>query len=253
MTDHTQRFSTRVDNYVKYRPTYPATIVDLLAAECGLTPAATIADVGSGTGILSELWLRNGNHVFGVEPNQAMREAGEQLLAGYPTFTSVAGTAEATPLPSTSLDFITAGQAFHWFDQATARAEFTRILKPTGWVVLVWNVRRDHTPFLRDYETVLQTHGTDYNQVKHRNIERADIGAFFGSGGFTLHTLPNQQLFDLHGLLGRVFSSSYTPEPDQPTYAPMRAALHTLFEQHQRDGQVAFEYETQVYVGQFES
>jgi SAM-dependent methyltransferase len=249
MSDNTQRFSTRVENYVKYRPDYPSEIVATLADECDLTPESAIADVGSGTGILSELWLRNGNQVYGIEPNREMREAGERLLADYPSFSSVDGTAEATTLPAESVDFVTAGQAFHWFDQAKARAEFTRILRPGGWIVLIWNLRREDTDFLRDYEAVLQTYGTDYTQVNHRNIDESAIGAFFGPGGFTIYTFPNQQLFDLEGLNGRVFSSSYTPEPDHPNFAPMLNALRTLFEQHQTNGQVAFEYETQVYFG----
>ena len=178
MTDNTQRFSSRVDNYVKYRPNYPAAIVDVLRADYGLTPDSTIADIGAGTGILSALWLRNGNRVFGVEPNREMREAGERMLAAYPNFTSVDGTAEATTLAADSVDFVSAGQAFHWFDQPKVRIEWARMLKPTGWAVVIWNVRRADTPFLHDYETVLQTYGTDYNAVKHRNLDYEDLSAF---------------------------------------------------------------------------
>src|SRR5688572_11145173 len=156
--DSATRFSNRVDDYIKYRPGYPGAIVDFLTAACGLTPAAVIADVGSGTGILSELFLKQGNRVFGVEPNQEMREAAERILAGYPSFTSVAGSAEATSLPAQSVDYITAAQAFHWFERERARAEFERILKPGGWVLLLWNERRtDTTAFLRDYEELLLT------------------------------------------------------------------------------------------------
>src|SRR5689334_15561560 len=134
MVDPTLRFSNRVDNYSKYRPTYPSAVLDLLAAECGLTSNALIADIGSGTGLLAELFLTNGNRVVGVEPNREMRAAGERLLANAPGFTSVDGTAEATTLAAGSVDFVTAGQAFHWFDRALARVEFARILKPEGWV-----------------------------------------------------------------------------------------------------------------------
>ena len=249
MADTTRRFATRVDNYVKYRPTYPPAIVEVLREECGLGPETVIADVGSGTGILSELLLSNGNHVYGVEPNQEMRAAGERLLAAYPTFTSVDGTAEATTLPDTSVDLVAAGQAFHWFKPAPTRAEWRRILRPGGWAVLVWNVRRDDTAFLRDYEVVLQTYGTDYAEVRHGNVHDADLAGFYGSGGPELRRLPNRQLFDLEGLIGRVFSSSYTPEPGHPNYEPLRAALAELFARHQQDGQVAFEYETRLYFG----
>ncbi|HYF64167.1 MAG TPA: class I SAM-dependent methyltransferase [Herpetosiphonaceae bacterium] len=249
MTDSTRRFATRVDNYVKYRPSYPAAILDALREECGLTPATVIADIGSGTGILSELLLSGGNRVYGVEPNREMRAAGESLLADYHAFASVDGTAEATTLPDGSVDLITAGQAFHWFNPAPTRAEWRRILRPDGWVSLVWNVRRDDTAFLRDYEAVLQTYATDYNEVRHGNVGDEDLAGFYGSGGPALRRLPNRQLFDLEGLIGRVFSSSYTPEPGHPAYEPLRAALADLFGRHQRDGQVAFEYETRLYFG----
>src|SRR2546423_15700060 len=100
--DPTRRFSTRVENYIKYRPGSPRAVVELLAGECGLVPASVVADVGSGTGILSELFLRNGNRVCGVEPNREMREAGERLLSAYEDFVSVEGRAEATTLPDES-------------------------------------------------------------------------------------------------------------------------------------------------------
>jgi SAM-dependent methyltransferase len=166
----TTRFSDRVADYIKYRPHYPVEIIDLLAANCGLTPESVIADIGCGTGFLAELFLENGNPVIGVEPNREMREAGEAYLADYGRFTSLDGTAEATKLPGHAMDFVLAGQAFHWFDREKTRAEFQRVLKDDGFAVLVWNDRRvDATPFLRDYEELLQTYATDYNEINHKN------------------------------------------------------------------------------------
>ena len=157
MSSPTERFTSRVETYIKYRPTYPAAVIDLLRSECGLTADAIVADVGSGTGILSELVLKNGNEVIGVEPNQAMRLAAEHLLSSYPRFRSVEGSAEASTLPAASVDLITAGQAFHWFDATAARREFARILKPNGSVALIWNDRQlDSTEFLRGYEALLR-------------------------------------------------------------------------------------------------
>ncbi len=252
--DSTQRFSSRVENYVKYRPSYPQEIVIALQEACGLTPASIIADVGSGTGIFAELLLRNGNTVYGIEPNQAMRAAGEQLLQSYSHFHSVNGTAEATTLPDQSVDFITAGQAFHWFDLDKARQEFARILKPGGWVALVWNERRsDATPFLRDYERLLHTYGTDYEASKHTNFDAEIIRAFFSPNPMAMQTFENQQRFDYNGLRGRLLSSSYSPEPDDPRHAPMLAELQRIFEQHAVDGMVVFEYDTVLYYGQLNS
>ena len=249
MTDSTQRFSSRVADYVKYRPGYPPALIDLLRSECGLTETSVIADIGSGTGLLAEPFLRNGNLVFGVEPNQEMREAGERLLSDYASFRSVAGAAEGTTLEDQSVDFVMAGQAFHWFKRDAARREWTRILKPEGWVVLVWNERRTATPFLEAYEQLLLTYGTDYQTVDHRNIDETTIASFYGSDGYTLRTFGNSQDFDYDGLEGRLRSSSYTLEPGHANYAPMLAHLRELFDRNQVEGKVHFEYETSVYYG----
>lgn len=172
MNDPTRRFSNRVDNYVKYRPGYPTAIVDLLAAECRLTPQSLVADIGSGTGLLARLFLDNGNRVIGVEPNPEMCQAGERFLAPYAGFTSLPGTAEATGLADASVDFITAGQAFHWFDPEAAIQEFRRILKTDGWVVLAWNDRQNATTsFFAGYEDLLQRYGIDWSTIASYNLQ----------------------------------------------------------------------------------
>jgi ubiquinone/menaquinone biosynthesis C-methylase UbiE len=248
--DVTQRFSGRVEAYVKYRPGYPAEVVSLLERECGLGRGSKIADVGSGTGILSEIFLRHGNRVFGVEPNREMREAGERLLAGYPAFVSVAGRAETTTLADHGVDFITAGQAFHWFDRPVARREFVRILRPEGWVVLIWNVRRkESTAFLRAYERLLLTYSIDYEIVDHDRVTGAVIAAFFHPDSFSLRTFENRQVFDYRGLEGRLLSSSYVPGPGHPNHGPMLAELAKIFATHQEGGTVSLDYDTEVYFG----
>ena len=252
MADTIQRFSSRVENYIKCRPTYPPSILDLLREECHLTSNSVIADVGSGPGNLAELFLKNGNLVYGVEPNREMREAGERLLKPYSNFQSITGTAESTTLEDRSVDFVTAGQAFHWFDLEKAREEFSRILRPEGWVVLVWNERRTtSTPFLEAYEKMLLTYGTDYEAVNHRQVDIGVISSFFGSGELRLKTFDNQQVFDLEGLKGRVLSSSYTPEAGHPNFEPMLKELDAIFRAHQVGERVTFEYDTQVYYGRF--
>jgi SAM-dependent methyltransferase len=248
MTDATNRFSSRVENYVKYRPGYPGEVIKLLISECGLTPGSAIADVGSGTGILSELFLRHGNTVYGVEPNREMRTAAERLLKDYPTFHSIEGHAEATGLGEHSVDFVTAGQAFHWFVQEAARQEFIRVLQPKGWVVLLWNERRlDSTPFLRAYEELLLKYGTDYEQVRHENVYE-DIASFLPSR-CSLATFDNGQTMDWEGLKGRTSSSSYVPDPGHTMYEPMLTELAHLFESNQKDGKVTIEYDTKLYYG----
>jgi SAM-dependent methyltransferase len=251
MTDVTQRFSSRVKNYIKYRPGYPNEIIETLRSECGLTADSIIADVGSGTGILTEMFLRNGNEVYGVEPNREMRESGERLLKGYPRFHSVAAQAEETTLDDASVDFITAGQSFHWFDREKARTEFARILKPQGWVALIWNERvTTTTPFLVAYEQLLKDYSADYEQVDHRRIDDDVIRDFFGTDRFRLKHFNNSQVFDYEGVKGRLLSSSYAPEEGHPNYEPMLAELERIFQVYQDEGKVVFEYMTQMYDGQ---
>jgi SAM-dependent methyltransferase len=251
MSDVTQRFASRVEAYIKYRPGYPKEVIETLKAECGLMADSVIADIGSGTGILSEVFLRNGNLVYGVEPNREMREAGERLLKGYPNFRSVAAQAEATMLDDDSIDFVTAGQSFHWFDRTAAKAEFARILKPDGWVVLIWNERLVTTPFLVEYEQLLKSYSIDYQQVDHRQVDPDVMRDFFGSDRFRQERFRNVQVFDYEGLKGRLVSSSYSPEPGHPNYEPMIDQLKKIFQTHQGDGKVIVEYQTVTYFGQW--
>lgn len=249
MSESVERFTSRVETYAKYRPGYPAEIVDLLKRECGLTPDSIVADVGSGTGKLAELFLANGNVVFGVEPNGAMRVVAEKTFSDQPHFRSIEGSAEATTLPDGSVDVIVAGQAFHWFDPAKTRDEWVRILKPGGWAVLIWNERElQTTPFLSDYEQLMLEFGTDYKEVRHENAEPR-IERFFAPDSSIFRSFPNTQVFDFDGLRGRVRSSSYTPEPEHPNFEPMMHRLKLIFDRHQKNGYVNFYYETKVFYG----
>lgn len=243
-----QRFSSRVDTYVRFRPSYPKEILQALERDCEFTRDSIVADIGSGTGIFTKLVLEHGNPVFGVEPNAEMRRAGEEFLLAFPKFKSINGTAEATTLPDRSANFVTAAQAGHWFDRQKSRQEFARILKPAGWLVLVWNERRtDATPFLRDYEQLLLRHGTDYNEVRH---EHTAVDGFFDPLPFQQQTFEVKQIFDYTGVEGRLMSSSYAPGPEHPNHAPMLRELRDIFDRHQHDGKVSIEYTTRIFYGQ---
>ena len=249
VTNATQRFSSRVDDYVQYRPGYPIEILDVLKKECGLTHDSVIADIAFGTGIFTRILLENDNRVFGVEPNDDMRRAGEQFLANYPNFTSVAGTAEATTLADHSIDIITAAQAGHWFDPEKARREFIRILKPKGWLAMIWNDRRlDSTEFQRQYETLLRTYGTDYHEVRHRGMTLA-VEGFFASPP-EKREFENKQILDYAALQGRLLSSSYIPQEDHPRHEAMLRELRHIFDENQVNGCVSFDYDTRIYFGQ---
>jgi ubiquinone/menaquinone biosynthesis C-methylase UbiE len=246
VTNPTQRFSSRVDNYVRYRPGYPADVLDLLKQECRLTSESVIADIAFGTGIFTRMLLENGNHVFGVEPNAEMRRAGEEFLRSYSRFTAIVGTAETTTLPDQSVNLVTAAQAAHWFDCAKTRREFIRILKPGGWTVLLWNDRRsDSTEFERQYEQLLLTYGTDYKEVRQQGMSLAIEGLFGQS--FQTRAFEYKQTFDYTGLEGRLLSSSYSPQKGDARYDPMLRELRRIFDDHQVNGTVSFDYDTRVY------
>lgn len=250
MTGPTERFSARADHYRRYRPAYPRPAIDLLARQCGLTSGAVVADVGSGTGILSEQILGRGARVIGIEPNDAMRAAAEARLGAEPRFRSVAATAEATTLAGDSVDLWLAAQAFHWFDAPRARTEALRVLRAGGYAALLWNERPPEPgAFLSEYEALLRRHAAEYTTIAARRVDEASMREFLG-GTMQVARFPNQQTLDYVGLEGRLLSSSYAPAPGHPEHEPMLAGLRALFDRYSRDGEIVYPYETRVYHAQ---
>jgi SAM-dependent methyltransferase len=255
MTENSEnRFSDRVDNYVKYRPSYPQAVVDLLLEKKYLEKNALIADIGSGTGISTKLFLQNGFKVIGIEPNDAMRTAAEtylqnDLLAG--NFKSQKGAAEHTGIESHSIDLAIAAQAFHWFDQEKFKEECARILKPGGYLALIWNDRRTATTdFLKLYEEFLQMFATDYAKVNHKNVQDKKVfDTLFGEGNYQEYTIESFQYLDLTGLRGRVLSSSYMPNTGHPDYEHMMYVLRKIYQRYQENNKVRLEYDTRIYIG----
>ena len=249
--DPRNRFTGRVDHYIRFRPGYPDAVIEALREKAGWTAEAAVADIGAGTGISSELFLRHGNRVWAVEPNAEMRAAAETLRTAWPKLEVVDGSAEATNLSGGCADFVAAATAFHWFDARTCRAEFGRILKPGGFVILMWNKRQAETsPFLRAYEDLLVQYGTDYKDrwgSERRGLTQR-VADFF-RGEVQNAAFENPQYLDLEGLTGRLLSSSYAPLPGHPNYQPMLDALAGLFTRFEKEGRVAIEYLTTIYWG----
>ena len=243
----TKRFSNRVADYIKYRPDYPAALFTHLVKKYGLTTDHIVADIGSGTGLLTKHFLDLGHQVYAVEPNAPMRSAAESLLYTYPHFQSINGQAETTTLANASVDWIVVGQAFHWFNQAETRPEFKRILRPGGHVALIWNDRIDEHPFHQDYEEFLQTHCPNYQKVNHRRVSRGTLEQFLTPMTMEIATFEHKQIFDFDGLKGRLLSCSYAPQSDDPNYDTMITALKHLFDRHSQDGQIVFPYRTKLF------
>lgn len=244
-----ERFSNRVENYVKYRPDYPGEILDFLQEEAGFTSSSVVADIGSGTGISARLFLENGNTVYGIEPNEDMREAAEKFLADFPNFKSTAGTAENTMLENNSVDFVIAAQAFHWFKNRETAGEFERVLKNEGFIILIWNERQlDSNAFLREYENLLKKFGKDYEKVRHDNVNRENLADFFQIQFFS-KTFENAQTLDYKGMKGRILSSSYMPSEEDEDFAELEKKLKPLFADYEENGKIRILYDTKVFCG----
>ena len=249
--DAARRFCGRVADYTRSRPGYPAGIIGLLERECGLRHGSVVADIGSGTGKLSELFLAFGNTVHGVEPNQEMRREAERLFAGNSLFRSVEGRAEATGLPGLSADIAVAGQAFHWFDPDLFRVELRRVLRGEGFTALVWNDRNQAgSPLLIAYDGFLRDFSTDYAGVESRHAASAGTMARFFSGGVPARAIfPNSQRLDREGFRGRYRSCSYALEPSHPRFAEAMKRLDAIFDAQASGGSVVMPYETTVFHG----
>lgn len=249
----TERFSNRVNDYVKYRPDYPASLIPYLVECCDLKADHRVADIGSGTGLLTQEFLKHGNPVYGVEPNANMRAAAEDFLQAYSNFDSIIGQAEATSLASASVDWIVAGQAFHWFEQQATHREFARILKPGGWIALIWNSRLMSDAFQQAYEQFLLTHAPDYSVISQRRPSATELAEFFAPAPMAMATFDHHQTFNVEGLKGRLLSCSYAPKEDEAGYGEMIEAMRSLFNQYQSQDQIIFRHTTQLYYAQLKA
>ncbi|WP_341831439.1 class I SAM-dependent methyltransferase [Sphingobacterium thalpophilum] len=241
------RFTDRVVDYEKFRPCYPNEIIQVLKEQIGLDKKWLVADIGSGTGLSTQLFLENGNDVFAVEPNREMRESLLHHFKTYRNLIALNATAENTSIESGCVDLIFAGQSFHWFDREACKREFARILTENGRIVLVWNQRDPDDAFQQEYEDFLLSHIPSYQSVSHKNISDDDLKQFFGSRSMTKVTLPNQQILDLRSFLGRVRSSSYFPK-EQAENKTLYDDLRTLFDKYAIAERIVFKYITEIYI-----
>jgi SAM-dependent methyltransferase len=249
----TERFTSKAEAYARFRPGYPKGVLDELASRGALEKDYLIADIGSGTGLLSDHFIESGHVVYGIEPNAPMREMAEKRFKDRKNFISIDARAEATTLPDRSIDLIIVGQAFHWFEPGPSRVEFKRILRKGRAVAIVWNERQNTSiGFMTDYERLLDEHCERQGPMDRMEVEKEEVASFFSPGPIERFTLPNWQELDLGGAIGRLTSSSYAPDPGQPGYDEIVADLTDIFERYQTGGMVRFIYDTEVYLGRFE-
>ncbi|MGE9310279.1 class I SAM-dependent methyltransferase [Niabella sp. CJ426] len=246
MTDPKQRFSNRVADYIKYRPKYPKGVIDILKRDIHLSSHDIVADIGAGTGFLTELFLDNGNLTYAVEPNEAMRQACSDLYGSEGRLKIIDGSAEVTHLPDQAIDLIVAGTAFHWFDPIETKKEFMRILRPDGHILLIWNVRKDDAPFTAGYEEILHRRIPEYEASKHRKFDIDLINNFLHPRKMKTQVLANSQSLDWESFKGRTLSSSFMPKQGL-LHDEVLSEMHDLYHRYQENGQVSFQYDTIMY------
>lgn len=248
--DTVKRFNNRAEYYVKYRPGYPEGIIGILEKEIGFDESIDVADIGSGTGILANMFAGYGNIVFGVEPNDEMREMAHNQLKSFFNFVSVNGTAENTTLADSSADMIVAAQAYHWFDSRKAKQEFKRILRNNGFVVIIFNVRKNNTPFMKAYNKLQENLKTDFKKVRLENVKENHIADFFDDLKIKKKQLDNLQELDFSALKGRLLSCSYVPL-EGPENKRVLTELKRIFDKYNVKGKIKIEYKTKIYIGKF--
>src|SRR5487761_355900 len=249
MEGYTQRFTGRAETYSRYRPTYPNQFLDVLKKEANFDSNKIVADIGSGTGILSKLFLENGNRVFGVEPNEDMRSVAESNLGHFQRFASIKGTAENTTLEDRSVDLISIAQALHWFDSKRSWKEFSRIIKRGGYLCILYNDRKtdDASGIMQRYEEIIDKHAR--NKPNLERVEDDILSKFFSGWSFKKFSIPNKQGLGFEGLVGRVCSASYMPQPNQEGFSEAKKELGDMFSKHQEDNKITLSYETNIFLG----
>ncbi len=243
-----QLFSGKSDNYSKYRPSYPPEILKILKEKYGLTNSMVVADVGCGTGILAALFLQNGNKVYCIDPNEEMLEIAKNELKDYQNAVFVRGYAEQTGLDDGSVNVISAGQAFHWFNMDKTKREFKRILMAPYLVVLVWNDRDNKDDFTKEYENIISHYSKGYRGTGSTIISSDSLSQFF-NWSYGYYQYVNIQELDFDGLIGRYLSASYSLPKDDSRYQEMVARMKRAFDTFQKDGKVQMKYTTKLFVG----
>lgn len=239
-------YSGKADFYVTGRPTYPSELLSFIQSTFNINLDSTIADIGAGTGIFTRCLLDSGAYVYAVEPNSDMLKKATQVLKNFPKFIPVNALAQKTMLSTSSIDLLTVAQALHWFNTKETKKEFERILRPEGNYLFLWNERmKDCDSFHQNFEAILSNTIESYSMQAFKDMSpRKLVASFLGSEDFITQTLSNQQLLPLEGLLGRVFSSSYSPNILSKSGKILRENLEKLFEEFHSEGNICMKYET---------
>ncbi len=245
--DYTNRFDGKGEIYAKARPKYAAGFFAYLKDELGIPAGSTFADIGSGTGIFSEQLLSCGYKVFAVEPNADMRKKAEEKLSENDNFVSVNGSDGNMNLPGQSVDFITAAQAFHWFDCNAFMRECRRVLKPDGKIMLVYNCRDEKAACTKSLAALRYKYNPEFHGFSNGMSNEKCISFF--AGKCDIFRADNTQIYDRQGYVNRVLSSSYSLKENDERYAEYLKEINKIFDTFSTQGRIAVPTETVAYIG----
>jgi ubiquinone/menaquinone biosynthesis C-methylase UbiE len=236
-TDPRERFSGAARGYARFRPGYPDTLVDRVLSEAGVKSRDPVADLGCGTGILTRMLAARGLEVVGIDPNRNMLEEARSAGGGAEYR---GGDAKSTGLADQSVALVTVAQAFHWFDVDAVLGELRRVLNPQGHVAAIWNIRGENA-FMDAYDALLRRFSSEYKVLESWETTLAELKHHARVVDARELRAEHAQRFDLEGLQGRAWSSSYVFRGVEDREG-FDEALASLFHGHALDGTIEFPY-----------
>ncbi len=251
MMDSRKKFSGKAEVYQESRPRYPQALYQYFRKHFLMGEGAAVADIGSGTGILTKELLKMGCVVYGVEPNDDMRRTAEKQLASYDGYTSIAAAAEHTTLPDHSMDFVIAAQAFHWFNVAQFHKECYRILKPNAMVALVWNFRDETADIMLENKKICEKYCKDFHGFSggiHNRLEKVDC---FFDGDYQTICFQNPVYYTKEQFIKRNLSSSFSIGSGEDNFDDYCCELANLFDVFSQKETVCILYQTVCYFKAF--
>jgi len=242
--DSKELFTSKSKIYDAYRPKYSEQFIDSIIENYPLSHLAKIADIGAGTGILTQQLLRIGCEIFAIEPNKEMREIAENKFLNEKKCHVINGSAEKTTLNDNSMDLIIVAQAFHWFEIESFRKEFQRISKRNK-AILVWNTKKTSQPYLAELEEVNQKYCKEFKGFSG-GIEIDQISSFFDNH-YIRKEFENNLRMKKHNFVNGILTGSYTPDKEDKDYEAYVQKIEEIFEKYCINGELIIENDTIAY------
>jgi len=250
--DHHSKFSSKAEIYAKYRWDYDPKAIASLCQIAGINHNSVVADIGSGTGMLTAHFVNNVSKIYAIEPNAEMRAIALKNLAQYPAFVSIDALADSTTLPDNSVDLIVVGRAIHWFNAETTKPEFLRILKPNGWLATC-RVTHEDLELLEALKILRKTEsGWNVAQDKSKILENNDLESYYFNNNY--QTIKQHSVIqeDWQQFLGRMLSHSPAPNSNNPLFPKFEAAAKKIFQSYSKAGILEIKIATEIKLGKIQ-